>query len=100
MFDWYGINDIIWQTIRLAFGYMLITIATSMAEGQIYLQAYSNTAGIMLGFILYFIFMSVFEAMMYTLYDCEALKAYDAIFMLDDRKNISNITGCLFFEEF
>ena len=37
---------------------------------------------------------------MLTFFNCEALKAYDAIFMLDDRKNISNITGVLFFEQF
>lgn len=37
---------------------------------------------------------------MYSVWDCEALKSYDALFMLDDKKNISNIIGSIFFEEF
>jgi len=37
---------------------------------------------------------------MYHVWDCEALKAYDSVFMLDDKKNIMNIIGSLIFEEF
>ena len=33
-------------------------------------------------------------------FNCEALGGFDAIFLLDDKKNIANIVGVIFFEEF
>jgi phage terminase large subunit len=36
--------------------------------------------------------------MMYLTLRCEALSTFDAVFMLDDIKNLSNILACCFFD--
>ena len=44
--------------------------------------------------------MKFINVMLYYTHGLEALGSYDYIFLLDDHKNISNIVGSLFFEEF
>jgi hypothetical protein len=95
MFDWYGIDDIIWQTIRIILGATMIHYSSIASESY---TTHSTIAGIGMGAALYYVFFSVFNAIMLNIWDCEALESYDALFMLDDKKNISNITGSLFFE--
>jgi hypothetical protein len=56
--------------------------------------------GIFTGIIIYAIIMYTFDMMMFYFADCESLGPFDAVFLLDDKQNYSNITGVLFFEEF
>jgi len=37
---------------------------------------------------------------MWCFLSCEAQQGFDSIFMLDDKDNVANIVGTLFFEEF
>ena len=53
-----------------------------------------------IGSILYYIGFKIFNLFMLRTFECEALGGFDAIFLLDDKKNIANIVGTLFFEEF
>jgi len=57
-------------------------------------------SGLLVGYILYYILFRIFDWLMFVILDCEALYGFDSIFLLDDRKNIANIVGTLFFEEF
>jgi len=97
MYDWYGIDDFVWQTIRLIFAGFLIYFGVEFSQSY---TNYNNIAGLGIGYVLYAIIYRLVELVMLHVWDCEALNAYDSIFMLDDKKNISNITGALFFEEF
>ena len=56
--------------------------------------------GIFAGVLVYVSIMYLFDLLMYFGADCESLGPFDAIFLLDDKQNYSNITGVLFFEEF
>ena len=53
---------------------------------------------IFIGALLYFIIIQIFNKLMYYIFKCEALGPFDALFLNDDRKNLSNIMACCFFE--
>jgi hypothetical protein len=48
----------------------------------------------------YYLGMNIFSKLMFSMFNLEPLGSYDYIFLLDDRKNIANVVGTLFFEEF
>ena len=56
--------------------------------------------GIALGILAYVLIMSLFKQIMYLTCRCESLGPFDAVFLLDDRKNLSNIVSCCFTETF
>lgn len=57
-------------------------------------------AGILIGLSIYFIIISLFDLFMKTVFNCEQLGAFDAVFLLDGEKNYSNIVISLVFEKF
>ena len=61
-------------------------------------SSYYIYLAIFLGALGYFILMQIFNGLMYCMFKCEALGPFDALFLNDDRKNLSNITACCFFE--
>ena len=44
--------------------------------------------------------METFGAFMDLMFNCETLSPFDAIFLLDDKMNHSNVVGVVFFETF
>lgn len=56
--------------------------------------------GILIGCVLYWLIMKLFQKVMYLAFKYESLGPFDAIFLLDDRKNLSNILACSFLEPY
>ena len=54
--------------------------------------------GVIFGAFVYVWITKIFNFFMYITLKCEALGTFDAVFLLDDRKNLSNILSCAFWE--
>lgn len=52
------------------------------------------------GGLAYYVIMTAFELIMWHAFGFEALGAFDAIFLLDDKTNVANVIGCIIFEKF
>ena len=95
MIDFYGIEDVIWQIVRIAILCLILWLTEEI------LGRHSHWCfTILIGFYIYHMLMKMINIILYHLCGLEALGSYDYIFLLDDNKNISNIVGCIFFEEF
>ena len=55
---------------------------------------------ILIGAVAYWIIMVAFDAIMYYGFGLESLNPFDAVFLLNDKKNMANFIGTLFFEPF
>ena len=95
MIDYYGAEDIIWQFIRLGLVYFIVSSTIFAFNDSIHW-----TFSAVVGMYFYHYFIKSLNWVLYHVLGLEALGSYDYIFLLDDRKNISNIVGNLFFEEF
>ena len=64
-------------------------------------QLWAKIVGsVFVGSLAYYTILVIFDFFMWHLAGCEALGAFDAIFLLDDEKNVSNIVGTIRFEKF
>lgn len=100
MIENYGFSDVFFQIIRIALLTSLCYLGTlgfTPVFDKLWLV---YLIGILVGIIVYVLIMYLFDLIMYYSADCESLGPFDAIFLLDDKQNYSNITGVLFFEEF
>ena len=52
------------------------------------------------GFLLYFILMNIFCLFMQKFYKCERVGLVDENFLFDDDKNLANIVGVFFFDQY
>ena len=52
------------------------------------------------GWLIYSICMATFFKYMKWVHDCDAPYEFDAVFLFDDERNISNILGCCILERF
>jgi len=93
MIEYYGCSDVVWQLIRLAILGGLIYCPMNFLKGD-----YVIPLSILVGSLVYWLLMTMFCSIMYATIRCEALGPFDAIFLLDDRKNLSNILASMFIE--
>ena len=54
----------------------------------------------MIGIVAYWLIMVLFDCIMYYVFGLESLSPFDAVFLLNDHKNMANMIGALFFETF
>ena len=59
-----------------------------------------KVVGVILAGAVYYFILTIFDFIMWHTAGCEGLGAFDAIFLLDDEKNISQFVGTIIFEKF
>ena len=101
MIENYGLSDIFFQIVRICLLGSLCWLPAFLIklEDNKFLWLLI-LASICVGSILYFILLTIFDQIMWLTANCESLGAFDAIFLLDDKKNYSNNLGVLQFEKF
>ena len=103
----FGCVDCLWQLFRIAvlgsiiYGvYYGLEIHSKeqqwLADWDGWFYVFSAVGG----WLLYSLLMSAFSQYMKVVHNCDAPYEFDAVFLFDDEKNISNILGCVIVEEF
>jgi hypothetical protein len=105
MIETYGIFDYFWQLVRLAIlgSLMYFSCEAIKLFGPSWYLSHTWAliiTGIIFGILVYYLMMEVFYKFMYLAFRCEPLGVFDSIFLLDDKKNVSNIMAACFTEEF
>ena len=63
-------------------------------------HSYLYLLALLVGSIIYSVIMTIFIYLIMFIYNCEDLKPFDAIFLLDDPVNQCNVSGVVQFEKF
>ena len=97
----YGCSDVFFQIVRLILLGALIVLPILFIETKSKGAKSLLIAGsILVGNLVYFIIMYLFELVMWYTAGYEALGVFDTVFLFDDEKNYSNFVGCIIFEKF
>jgi hypothetical protein len=103
MIENYGFSMFAFQVARLLILAGCYYMASETFTVLELLQGYGKVKTavvILVSFVHYFCLVYSFDTFMDYFYDCEALTPFDALFLLDDESNISNVIGVVFFEQF
>ena len=101
MIQYYGCSDVFFQIVRIGLLAALIIVPILLIEVEDDKQKWTVIAGSVLGgSVVNYTILVLFDVVMWYTAGCEALGPFDAIFLLDDERNVSNVVGALTFEKF
>ena len=96
----YTLTDAIFQVLRLLV-LAAITLATSLGANRIMTSGYFlNILIVLASFFQYYVVNKIFNKIMWSTFQCEALSAHDYSFLLEEKTNSATIMGAGVFEKF